>query len=68
MWTEAERHALVEFIALFTTVTDECEAFKWPSTKNPEFWSKCAEALACTTGMPKRSGEMCLCGRNVDLT
>ena len=41
-------------MALFTPVSDESVGFKWPSCKNPVFWSKCAEAVASTTGMPRR--------------
>ncbi|CAH3143350.1 unnamed protein product [Porites evermanni] len=32
---------------------------KWPSCKDPLFWSKCAEAVACTTGLPRRMGNAC---------
>lgn len=51
-----ERRALVEYIALFTPVEQD-QLFKWPSFKDINFWEKCADALACTTGMPRRSGK-----------
>ena len=43
---------------IFTSVEEnECSSFKWPPGKDPIFWEKCADALACTTGMPRRSGK-----------
>ncbi|CAH3163832.1 unnamed protein product [Porites lobata] len=54
VWSVEERRALVEYIALFTPVEQD-QLFKWPSFKDINFWEKCADALACTTGMPRRS-------------
>ena len=55
-WSEAEKRVLVEYVALFSPTTDESVPLKWPSCKDPLFWSKCAEAVACTTGLPRRLG------------
>lgn len=50
-----ERKALVEYVALFTPVSDE-KPFSWPATRNTDFWNKCADAISATTGKNKRSG------------
>ncbi|CAB3984203.1 Hypothetical predicted protein [Paramuricea clavata] len=41
-WSIEERKALVEYVALFTPVSQD-QAFSWPATKKTEFWDKCAD-------------------------
>ena len=44
-WSEAEKRVLVECVVLFSPTTEESVPLKWPSCKDPLFWSKCAEAV-----------------------
>ena len=55
-WSTEERRALVEYIALFTPVAEN-QPFTWPALRDTVFWEKCAEAVSCTSGKPRRSGK-----------
>ena len=52
-WTTKEETALVQYICLFW---EDAHENKWPTFKNNEFWSGCAEAVmnVCKT---TRTGE-----------
>ncbi len=52
-WTESELSALVQFIALYHDTSNGA----WPTHKNMKFREKCADAVAESTGLAKRTGE-----------
>lgn len=56
-WTDREIKSLVEYIALFCDLGEDCERVEkpWPHTKSTSFWDSCAEAIAEHTGLPLRS-------------
>jgi len=57
-WTDREIKSLVQYIALFCDLGEDCEWVekRWPHTKSTSFWDSCAEAIAEHTGLPIRSG------------
>jgi hypothetical protein len=47
LWSQQETKVLVQFICLFA---ENASKNKWPSNKNQEFWTKCAETVNKTCG------------------
>ncbi|XP_068693315.1 uncharacterized protein [Montipora capricornis] len=60
-WTDREIKSLVQYIALFCDLGEDCGWVEkpWPHTKSTLFWDSCAEAIAEHTGLPIRSGNAC---------
>ena len=56
-WSDRETAALVEYIALFHS-SNEDPSSVWPSSKNDEFWGKCADAVNCYNIDKNRTGKL----------
>ena len=51
-WCSEEIQALIQYIGLYW---DGAVSNGWPNTKDGQFWECCANAIAETTNLPKRS-------------
>lgn len=54
VWCSEEMQALIQYIGLYW---DGTASNGWPNTKDEQFWECCANAIAETTNLPKRSGK-----------
>ena len=54
VWWSEEIQALIQYIGLYW---DDAASNGWPNTKDEHFWKCCANAVAQTTNLPKRSGK-----------
>ena len=55
-WCSEEIQALIQYIGLYW---DGAVSNGWPNTKDGQFWECCANAIAETTNLPKRSECTC---------
>ena len=54
VWCSQEIQALIQYIGLYW---EGAVSNGWPNTKDQRFWECCANAVAETTNLPKRSGK-----------
>ena len=54
VWRLEEIQALIQYIGLYW---DGAATNGWPNTKDENFWECCANAIAESTNLPKRSGK-----------
>ena len=54
VWCSEEMQALLQYIGLYW---DGGASNGWPNTKDEQFWECCANAIAETTNLPKRSSK-----------